>query len=445
MAATVFEPYLENEIAVLGCLLLDPERNREYAAELVPGDFFLASHRVIFRCIAEMMEADEAVDYRTVCDTLRRRKVLDSVGGPAYVAYLSEGIPKNWNPAAYVARLREVSLSRQTVVICETAIARCSDGADDVQLVLSETQVQLAEAAEGIRVKVSLADQGAAEFETLEKERRGEQAVFCPSGLSTLDDIYGGYAMGEMTVLAARPNIGKSPMLRQAVLANCEEGNFCHLFTPEMRAGQVLRCLWAVLSRVPFGRLRHPERLSDLDLAWIKAARETVDKFPLVIDDARTISAAEVVAKVKAVNRRRKAEGKGATVLVGVDYLQKLRYKGRVQDRHVEITDGMVALTSLASTERVALVLVSSITDQDGKRAVPTMDSLRGSGDIKFEANSVYLLHREINAASQKLAPETTLIAGKSRSDTTGAHTIYFDGQMQVFHSQEEFLQSLGK
>ncbi len=76
---------------------------------------------------------------------------------------------------------------------------------------------------------------------------------------------------------------------------------------------------------------------------------------------------------------------------------------------------------------------------------MPSIDDLRQSGDIKFEANTVLLLHREVDVETQKLSPETLLIVGKARADADGARKLYFDGAMQRFVNHEEYMRGVGK
>jgi len=63
-----------------------------------------------------------------------------------------------------------------------------------------------------VDVEATLEDQSEAEYELMERQRRGEVKTFVPSGLPNFDESHGGYAVGEMTVLGARPReVWRSP------------------------------------------------------------------------------------------------------------------------------------------------------------------------------------------------------------------------------------------
>jgi replicative DNA helicase len=272
-------------------------------------------------------------------------------------------------------------------------------------------------------------------METIRRQRHGEEQTFVTSGMDCIDFTHGGFAIGEMTVIGARPSVGKSTILRQAVRANCKKGDHCHLITPEMSADQVLRLFAALESGVPFRKIRYT-RLEDSELAEVEAALKEVMRWPLTIDETSPITASEVISKARTVKRKK------GTKLLGVDYLQKLKYGGKAAERHVYVTDAMVALSSLAKTEKIAVVAISSLTEPSAKdrNRPPTLLDFRQSGDIQYEANTAILLHREVDSENQRLVPECSLIFGKARSDQQGIKKIYFDGDRVMFIEQQEFL-----
>ena len=358
---------------------------------------------------------------------------LKSMGGVAWLTGLTDELPRKLLITHYVKIVREKSLLRQTIGICTDAAQDGYAPVVNAAEFITSVQAKLYEVLEDVQIEPTLAEQSASTFDRMMRQRSGEQAVFVPTGVESLDQRHGGFAIGEMTVIAARPGIGKSSLLRQGILANCLMDNFCHLFSLEMASTQVLLCLWSLVSRVPFSRLRHPDRMTETELVEVRSAMSAVAAFPLKIDDSTSISATDITTRARITKRKHN------TKLLGVDYLQKLRYKGRSQDRHTETTDAMVALTGLAK-EGFAMVLLSSLTEGDSRgKGVPTLDNLRGSGDIKFEANTAYLLHREMNMDDHMLAPETLIIGAKARSDRTGMTKVYFDGKVQRFMEQDEF------
>jgi replicative DNA helicase len=82
---------LHIEVAVLGAMLLDGVAISDATSKLNAEDFSLDSHRRVYRCIIDLMAKGHGIDSLTVGEELERRKELGSIGGPAYLAFLSEG------------------------------------------------------------------------------------------------------------------------------------------------------------------------------------------------------------------------------------------------------------------------------------------------------------------------------------------------------------------
>lgn len=432
---------LHAEKVILGAMMVEPIAIDDASSKLKEEAFHIESHRRIYRAILDISKSGNAVDAVTVSEALASDRRLDSIGGREYLASLSEGLPRKLSIDSYVRIVHDKFLLRVGMGIGQRTINRCIEGKDDAQIILAEAEAELQEAGIGVTRDKTLEEQALEEWELLERQISGEQLVFCTSGVDSFDVSHGGFALGELTVIAARPRIGKSTLVRGSINDNCEAGNFVHMFTPEMMAGQVHRCLWSMVARVPYHKLRHPERLGSREKELVKSAMIGVSGWPLKIDESSPLTPAEMIARTRRVKR------KNDTKLAVLDYFQKFKYKGKLSDRHTEATDAITSLASLAKSEKVAMVVISSLTEASGKERnrMPTIDDLRQSGDIKFEANTVLLLHRETDAETQKLSPETQFIVGKARSDKDGSRRVYLDGEMQRFVSQDQFLQGIGK
>ena len=86
--------------------------------------------------MAELIDAHRAVDIVTLAEELARRKEVEAVGGVAYLASLTEGLPRRPSIEEYVRIVKDKSLARQLIVICNTAITRAADQSDEALVVL---------------------------------------------------------------------------------------------------------------------------------------------------------------------------------------------------------------------------------------------------------------------------------------------------------------------
>jgi replicative DNA helicase len=102
---------LESERAVLGAVLLDDRAIFPAAEVLTVEDFYLESHREIFRAMLALSEEDTAIDTFTLREELRRRNKEEAAGGPAYLASLTDGLPRGLNVGRYARTVREKATS----------------------------------------------------------------------------------------------------------------------------------------------------------------------------------------------------------------------------------------------------------------------------------------------------------------------------------------------
>jgi len=113
---------VEAEKTILGAILLDNAAHSEAAEKLEADDFSLDSHRRIFLRMTELMNASRAVDIVTLAAELDRYKERDAIGGVAYLASLTEGLPRRPVIEEYIRIVKEKSLARRLMSNCSLAI-----------------------------------------------------------------------------------------------------------------------------------------------------------------------------------------------------------------------------------------------------------------------------------------------------------------------------------
>jgi len=414
------------ERTILGAILLDNPLYDE-AEEITSGDFSLSSHRTIFRRMAAMFEDGRVVDPITLAEDLRNHREIDAVGGVAYVCSLTELLPRQLSIRSYVEIVKEKSRRRALINLCNSTITMVEDQSLDIDELLGTTDTRLmAITAESSADTETLPRASEREFDRVMREHESSNSfVGLSTGIDDLDRKTGGWVEGELAVVGGRPGQGKSSALMQTLMRCGKDGVPAHLFSPEMTAGQVLRRLWAGVASMRFSLLRNPSFLSSADLRALHAAKDEVARWPLVIDDDPHLTAAQLVSRARISKRR------NGTRLIGVDYLQKMKYLTKPEHRHIEVSDAAVRLANLAKTEHLAVVALSSITDKGGRvrDAAPSLGDLRQSGDIAFEASSVVIIHREVDE-DEHIGESGWMILAKQRHGSTGQFPVHFNDRL---------------
>lgn len=127
-----FPANADAEKTILGAVLLDNAAHREAAENLITDDFSLDSHRLIFQRMTELIEGRHAVDIVTLANCLAGYKdnnvrEIALVGGVAYLASLTEGLPRRPVIKDYISIVKEKARLRRIMGVCEQAMVKAKD------------------------------------------------------------------------------------------------------------------------------------------------------------------------------------------------------------------------------------------------------------------------------------------------------------------------------
>src|SRR5580692_8255181 len=237
------------EVAVLGAMLLDGMAISDATAKLKAEDFSLDSHQRIYRSMIEMMAKGHGIDSLTVGEELGRRRELDSIGGPAYLAYLTEGIPRNFNIESYVRIVKDKSLLRQLMGIFHDGVTRAADQSEDAITVLGDVEALLAEVADSA-IQRGLAGIGeivASSFGSIDKlYEQGREITGLATHYTDFDRMTSGLQDSELIIIAARPSMGKTAWaINIAQNAAVHGSKVVAIFSLEMSKASLLRRMLA--------------------------------------------------------------------------------------------------------------------------------------------------------------------------------------------------------
>ncbi len=104
---------LEAERSVLGAILIHNACYESIGATLKPEHFYRDAHKRIYKAMQRVIDEKKIdCDFVTLKNELNRSGELDEVGGPAYIAALTDGLPHSSNVAHYSEIVREKAMLR---------------------------------------------------------------------------------------------------------------------------------------------------------------------------------------------------------------------------------------------------------------------------------------------------------------------------------------------
>ncbi len=422
------------EIAILGAMLLDGLAINDATEKLTADDFSLDSHRRIYQSIVDLMAVGRGVDILTVQEELIRRRELDSIGGPAYLAYLTEGIPKNLNIESYVRIVKDKSLLRRMMSIFGDALTLASDQSADALDVLSGVETQLSEVADSAiqRGFSGIGEIVASSFGSIDKlYEQGREITGLATHYIEFDRMTSGLQDSELIIIAARPSMGKTAWaINIAQNAAVRDGKVVAVFSLEMSKESLLRRLLASEALVNSRKIQ-TGFLPKEDKGKLLAALERLMESKMFIDDTPGITLAEMRAKA-----RRLKQQAGALDLIVIDYLQLMTGsagagKKGFENRNQEVSAVSRGLKALAKEMKVPVIALSQLSrasEQRGGDKKPMLSDLRESGSIEQDADVVAFIHRDSYYNKDENGDEdpeskgkAEIIIAKQRNGPTGS------------------------
>ncbi|MGH7341873.1 MAG: DnaB-like helicase N-terminal domain-containing protein, partial [Candidatus Rokuibacteriota bacterium] len=212
---------LEAEKCVLGAILINNPAFNQAAEVIDAQDFFRDAHRRIFDRMVALTERSEPIDLVTLKDELTRSGDLEDVGGPAYVASLTDGVPRSANVEYYAKIVKEKSTLRRLIQSATDVLGRAYDAEEDADELLDQAERSIFQIAEHrlragfVRVG-EMVDQGYQLIEKLQQHKGLVTGV--PSGFVELDEMTSGFQNADLVIVAARPSMGKTSLVLNMAL-----------------------------------------------------------------------------------------------------------------------------------------------------------------------------------------------------------------------------------
>ncbi|MEM7403385.1 MAG: DnaB-like helicase C-terminal domain-containing protein [Myxococcota bacterium] len=248
----------EAERGVLCAILLDSEQYEEAVLQgLMAQDFHHPAHAMIFEAMVQLYQAHQPIDVVTLTQRLTDQGKLDAVGGQGVLLQLESLLATTAHAPAYVKLVQDKAILRK-LVRAASDIVRWSFRPDkEAVLVIDQAEqailsVRRETASKGIVPIHDLAVQALLHYEKLHKKEAMVAGI--PSGFADLDRLTCGFQKGELTIIAARPSMGKTAFtLNIASHVAMRKQVPVAFFSLEMSAEQLMHRLMGSEARLGFG------------------------------------------------------------------------------------------------------------------------------------------------------------------------------------------------
>ena len=439
----------EAEQSVLGAILVRPEVMDRIADVIVPEDFYREAHGRIYQAMLDLYGRGEPVDLVTVSALLKERGKLEGVGGPVFLAGLSEQVGFATNAEYYANLVHDKSVLRRLLDCTQEIAASCLAPVENVADFLDHAEHKIFQVAEskvrpGFSPLSALVDTEIATLEAIWGRKDGS-LTGVTSGFTDLDNYTAGFQNSDLIILAARPSMGKTALALN-IAFNAAYGRRrgagqstapvpVAFFSLEMSKEQLVRRLLSSEGRVDASQIRRAAFLTGPEWTKLQEAAGILLDCPIYIDD----TPAATVLDIRAKSRRLKADGKLGLIII--DYLQLMQGRAELCSREQQISEISRSLKGLAKELQVPVIALSQLSREPEKRERkrPQLSDLRESGAIEQDADVVMFIYRDEvyrkdNAENKGIAE---VIIGKQRNGPIGTVKMHFEAKFTRFDDLE--------
>lgn len=370
-------------------------------------------HKNIFLSMVELARTRKPVDYITIMTT---REPVE-VGGANYLADLN----KFSNPTRF-DEYKEIVIDNWKETEKGNLLQQAQNenwDIADIQKAFDSLQEENA-ASEDTSIRKDLVAQYDRPFEPMTVE------MATPTGLADLDKLLNGFQKSELTILGARPSMGKTDTLNHFALNAGWAGHLPIIFSLEMNKKIMIDRLIAVTGGYSRLKMRNPHQyFTDKQKNKWASHLGHLDQSDIHIDDRSGLKVGQIKAKARQIIKA----NAGKSPIIFIDYLQLIRPDNPRDDQTNKIGQISYDLKGMAKEFDCPVVCLSQLSrgveSRQDKR--PMMSDLRDSGNIEQDADVIGFLYRDDyydkSAEGDNLLE---IIIAKHRNGPTGIATVAY-------------------
>lgn len=424
---------IDAEQSLLGALLIDKDAIVRISEILTSSDFYRSDqHGPIYDAIQTLFEKREPIDLVTITEELKRKNMLDRIGGSAYLTSLVNIVPTSAHIEQYAKIIKSHAVRRSLIVSATKLIEKAYDESEDVDELLegAESSIFAISQEHVTRDFIPIKDALTESFDRLDELQKSSGKLRgVPTGFRDLDSKLAGMQNSNLIILASRPGQGKTSMaLNIAQYVAVHAGLPVGMFSLEMSQEELVDRLLVGQADIEAWKLK-TGKLDERDFDKMSLAMGELAEAPIFIDDTPGITISEMRTKA----RRLQIEH-GLKFLI-VDYLQ-LVHGRNLENRVQEVSEISQNLKNLARELKIPVLAISQLSravESRGSRR-PQLADLRESGAIEQDADVVMFIYRE----DPEKMENVTLDIQKHRNGPTGEIQLVFRSDRTKFYGMEK-------
>lgn len=338
-----------------------------------------------------------------------------------YMSELGEYAYKTTAEAVY-SMLKENTKKRQIMSLAKSLKEEIKE-IEDVDIYIEKIIAKLQKIEFQTEKEESFVSLVARTANLIEKNINKKKNYDYYTGFFDLDALTDGLHEGELTIIGARPGVGKTTFSLQLAERIAEKGKHVTYISLEMSEEQVIQKLIAKKARVNSRKIRNGS-LEDKEIDKIGIACAKISVLPMnILTKVYTIQQIEITA--------RRLKNRNRLDLLVIDYLQLVRNAGNFNNREQEVADISRTLKLLSLELEIPIIALCQL-NRNASKNEPTLADIRESGSIEQDADNVIFLYQENEDKNI-----VTVDLQKQRAGNTGKSRLKFNKVISEFINLE--------
>ncbi len=429
------------EEAVLGAIMIEQDAIFAVQEILKPESFYSNAHGIIFQVCLDLSAVHQPVDLYTVGEMLSRKKQLESIGGAAYLAGLTQKVGSAAHLEFHAKIVAQKFIQRELITASTDIQKNSFDDSIDVTDLIDYAEAKIFQVSEGnvkrdVEKAYDIVARAMHMIEEAAKKPDGLSGV--PTGFHDLDKITLGWQPSDLVIIAARPAMGKTAFVL-SLARNCavDYDRAVAFFSLEMSSVQLIMRLMVSESGLDSRTLKNG-RLTTEEWAALEKSNVPLQKAQLFIDDTPGLSIFEFRSKARRLKAQHDVQ------LIIIDYLQLMTGTAETRgNREQEVATISRSLKGIAKELNIPILALSQLNrsvETRGGNKRPQLSDLRESGAIEQDADIVSFIHRPDyygmthDEDGNEIEPGTAeIIIAKHRSGPTDVVKLKFRKEQARF------------
>lgn len=402
----------EAEENIIAEIITDTD-NAKYIDELNVEDFYYKTNQKIFELIKELKDKEQNIDLVSI-RTIGINKKYNGQALLETVVSITDTLPFSCNIENTFRIIKSLSMRRKIQEVAKKIIKE----AEQVDIEKDDLDVKNAAIQELLNLKTTqkneekeMSDVMLETVQDIEKKYKKRDDYSYRTGYLDLDRIIEGLHEQELTIIAARPGVGKTSFALQMAEHIAKKNIYTYFVSLEMSEKQLGNRMIARKADIDSHVLRMGW-LTEENFAEIGKAAGEISEFKMCID-SKVSTIQEIESKAMQLKNEKNLG------LIVIDYLQLLKSKNKFSNREQEVADISRRLKLLTKKLDIPIVALCQLNRETEKRKTPILADLRESGSLEQDADNVIFLYIADDEKNKSKIINIDVIVAKQRNGPT--------------------------